>query len=488
MSESTSPDRKIPLPIELGASAGSDPPLLTPPTDIGEPGVAGESFAHGGQAALRSWVGAKLAGGMFLHHFAIGAWSVTLASYVKAHTGDSPDSMFAPGFVGMIYGAGPLGGLFSPSITGVLADRYFSSERLMAVLHILGAIATVFMLRADTSTELFVAVLMFYVFYLPAFTLMVSMSLHQFKEPDRSFPVVRACGTAGWVAAGVFVGWLWPLLTGASIEATQTPIKIGLVTELITAVYCLFLPHTPPPHAAGKPLGAADAPRARLGLHEIGELLRRKPFVTLLAIAVISHILPQFYYSYANVFLNWSGVKYAAAKMAWGQVSEIVCILLLPLMLRRFGVRKTILLGLTTWLVRYLLLWASAEPAGPWSPTMQMTAVSLHGLAFAFVYVSMQLAADRYAGRRLRATGQGLAMMAIQGFGYFSGAQAAGLAGRSYLPPELDHATPDNWRQFWGIPAVGSAFVLMAAAIFLPRDQVSKSKDVRISEGGSKRG
>jgi hypothetical protein len=127
MSESTSPDRKIPLPIELGASAGSDPPLLTPPTDIGEPGVAGESFAHGGQAALRSWVGAKLAGGMFLHYFAIGAWSVTLASYVKAHTGDSPDSMFAPGFVGMIYGAGPLGGLFSPSITCWGRSRKFES-------------------------------------------------------------------------------------------------------------------------------------------------------------------------------------------------------------------------------------------------------------------------------------------------------------------------------------------------------------------------
>lgn len=442
-----------PHPDELAA--------LAPPASIPIPPPAGIEEDHRG-APFKSLVGFKLSASMFLHHFTLGSWIVTLGSFVKANSGTSGAAMFSAGFVGVIYGAGPLGGMVSPFISGLLADRFFATERIMAVLQLGAAAALCGALAAETQTTFYLAVLAHFVCFLPSFALATSLSFHHLEHPQRHFPLVRACGTAGWIAGGVFVGWLWPLATGNVIETEPTPMKIAVVAGLVTAAFCLWLPHTPPTrHAAG---GAGES------RGEIWALLRQRPFILLLALAALAHMPSQFYYAYCNVFLNWMGVTSAAAKMSLGQVVEVVAMIFLPAVLLRVSVKWSIVAGLGVWSLRFWMLAAAAQPtAGRYA--IVFGAILLHGIAFTLVTISLQLEVDRFAGRRRRATAQGLLSVAMQGVGCFLGAELAGMAGAHWLPAELESAASGGWHAFWILPAWGALAVMFLAAIGLPKDE-----------------
>jgi nucleoside transporter len=429
------------------------PPTPPPPEEPPHPG-----------APLGSAVGVKLAAAMFLHHFALGSWIVTLGSYVKANTGSSGTGMFAAGFVGVVYGAGPLGGMVSPFLTGLLADRYFATERLMAALSLICAVALYFAANAQSQAAFYTALIAYFLCYLPSFALCTSMAMHHLSRPARDFPVVRACGTMGWIAGGVFVGWCWPRMTGQEIEATVVPLQIGVFGQLATAVFCLWLPHTPP---AGR--RAADS--HGLSGSETLDLVRQPLFVALMILAVLAHIPSQFYYAYSNVFFNWTGMEYAAAKMTFGQMVEVLCMLLLPLLLARISIKSLILVGLAAWVVRFVLLAAASPPTAWGRQGMLYLAILLHGAAFTFVTISLQLEVDRCAGHKRRATAQGLLSVAIQGFGCFLGAELAGAAGARILPLEISTATPGAWQSFWALPACGAAAVWLLTWLLLPRDR-----------------
>jgi len=416
--------------------------------------------AHAG-VRLRSAIGVKLAASMFLHHFTLGAWIVTLGSYVAANTGSAGSGMFTAGFVGVVYGAGPLGGMVAPFLTGLLADHFFATERILAVLHMAGAAALTCAVVADSQSAFYVAMIAYFVCFIPSFALVSSMTLHHLANPARDFPLARAFSTAGWVAGGVFVGWLWPRMTGNVIEATAMPMKIAVVGELITAAYCLTLPHTPPSNKGGVGTGISAG--------QTLDLLRQRSFLALMALAMLAHIPSQFYYAYLNPFLNtWVKMDEAAAKMALGQVVEVGCMMLLPAVLLRLSLRRAIILGLGTWAVRFWMLSAAADPALPARDVVIYTAILLHGIAFTLVTISLQLDVDRCAGRKRRATAQGLLAVAMSGFGCFAGAQSAGVFGARLLPAELQAATVHGWQEFWIIPAWIAAGVMVAAAILLP--------------------
>jgi nucleoside transporter len=448
-----------PEPSELLATLATPslPPAAPPPP---EPPHAG--------AALASLTGAKLALAMFLHHFSQGSWVVTLGSYVKANTGSNGAGLFAAGFVGIIYGAGPLGGMVSPFLTGVLADRFFATERLMAALSLLGALALYFAWNAHSQAAFYASVLAYFLCYLPSFALCTSMCMHHLRKPAREFPVVRACGTMGWIAGGVFVGWLWPLVTGQKIESTIVPLQIGMVGQVVTAAFCLWLPHTPP--ANGMRATAAKTWDNSQTL----DLVRQPLFIALMALAVLAHIPSQFYYAYSNVFLNWTGMEFAAAKMTLGQVVEVCCMLLLPLLLARISIKSLILVGLGGWLARFVMLAIAAYPSTRGRMDLVYAAIMLHGVAFTFVTISLQLEVDRCAGHQRRATAQGLLSVAMQGFGCFLGAELAGLAGARILPTDIAIAPPQAWSTFWLLPAGGAAVVFLLAAVLLPRDRRRK--------------
>jgi nucleoside transporter len=443
-------------PAKLAALAAESPleaPVAPPDGDF-----------HG-SATLASWVGVRLSAAMFLHHFSVGAWMVTLSSYVAANSGTSGAGMFAAGFVGVAYGAGPLGGLVSPFLTGILADHFFAAERIMTVLSVLCAVALWTASTATASWVFYLAVLGYFLFYYPSFSLCTSLALHHLRDPVKHYPAVRAFGTLGWVAAGVFVGWAWPAITGDVIEATATPMKIGAVAQLVTAACCLALPHTPPVnHASRRSATTALAP----GLWR--ELFHLPRFRALMLLAVLAHIPSQFYYVYSNVFFNWTGMPAAAAKMTLGQVVEVGCMLLLPVVIMRVSVKAAIVVGLSAWSARFLMLAAASSPTMPGRDALLFTAIALHGVAFTLVTISLQLDVDRCAGRQRRATAQGLFSVAVQGFGCFAGAQLAGAAGARWLPTEVQQATFSGWQLFWLLPACGSAAVLLLAVLVLPRE------------------
>lgn len=441
-------------------------PLLPLEAELSEKGAEG--------AGLWSMVGLKLAGTLFLHHVCIGSWFVTLGSYVSANSGNAGLALFGAGFVGVAYGAGPLGAMVSPFLTGMLADRHVAAERLIAVLNVLCAIALCVAIGARSEAGFYAAMFAYFMCYHPSASLATAMSLHHLRRPERDFPVVRAGGTAGWIAAGVLVGWLWPVLTGQeSIEHTDVPMRIGVVASLVTAVFSLFLPHTPPINRRTSH-GAAEGQAAK---GELWRLVSDSRFAALMVLAVSAHIPSQFYYAYSNVFFNWANMHAAAAKMSLGQTVEVGVMLLMPLLLARLRVKSVILIGLGVWTLRFLMLAAAAAPTAAGRDVLLYAAILLHGVAFTFVTISLQLDVDRSAGRHRRATAQGLFSVAVQGFGCFAGAQLAGLAGARWLSVEIRDATVSGWQTFWLLPAAGSAAALILAAVILPRSPVGRPTD-----------
>jgi nucleoside transporter len=436
----------------LVPDAPLETPIALPPTD-----------GHG-EAALASAVGLKLATTMFLHHFAVGSWMVTLGSYVSANSGANGSGMFAAGFIGIAYGAGPLGGMVSPFFTGLLADHVFAAERIMAVLSLACAASLCVAVAATSQWVFYVAVLVYFLCYYPSFSLATSMALHHLRRPAQDFPVVRAVGTAGWVVGGLVVGWLWPFVMGESIEGTAIPMGIGAVAQLATAVFCLWLPHTPP---VNKSSATAATPRIASRKH-LTDLIRSPLFRALMILSVLAHIPSQFYYVYSNVFFNWVEMPYAAAKMTLGQCVEVACMVLLPAVLLRVSVKTAILIGLSAWLCRYVWLAIAASPQAPARDLLLYGAILLHGVAFTLVTISLQLEVDRCAGKHRRATAQGMFTVAVQGLGCLGGAQLAGAAGARWLPVEIQHATVAGWQTFWLLPAVGAAALIALTLVILP--------------------
>jgi nucleoside transporter len=438
---------------------------VPPPDQTPIPPPVSDDQPHAG-VLIRSLVGAKLSVAMLLHNFSLAAWIVTLSSYIKANTGEEGSGIFAAGFVGVAYGAGPLGGMIAPFLTGLLADHFFATERMLAVLHLLAAGALAAAVAADSQMAFYLSALAYFLCFIPASALIASVTFHHLARPERDFPIARAWGTGGWVAAGLFVGWIWPTITGDDIEMTAVPMKIAVVAELITAAFCLFLPHTPP--ANNRPHGAESG----FSGSQTFALLREPRFITLMALAVLAHAPAQFYYAYLNVYLNtWIDWSNTAAKMTLGQLVEIVCMLLLPAVLLRVSIKTSILIGLAVWTVRLWMISASASMASPGRDVLLYAAILVHGVAFTMVTIALQMDVDRCAGRRRRATAQGLLAVAMSGMGSFLGAELSGMMGARLLPIQLESATADGWRLFWLVPTGISAGVWLLAALFLQRDR-----------------
>jgi nucleoside transporter len=388
---------------------------------------------------MPSSVRVKLSTLMFLQYFVWGAWSVTTGTWLGEtlhFTGEQ---------IGLAFGTTAIAAMISPFFVGMVADRFFSTERILAVLHIVGA-GVLFLASRQVSFGPFYSVLLVYALcFMPTLALSNSISFRQMQNPEREFPRVRVLGTIGWIVAGLFVGSL-------GLEATATPMRLAAAGSLVLGLFCFALPHTPPAKSAGASV------RDILGLDAL-KLLGERSFAVFVLGSFLICIPLQFYYAFANPFLNEIGVTNAAGKMTLGQMSEIGFMVVMPWFFRRLGVKWMLLVGMAAWTARYALFGLGDATSGMW---MLYAGILLHGICYDFFFVTGQIYVDSKAPADLRAAAQGLIAFVTLGFGMLIGSWLSGRVVDRYAVASGGHA----WNEIWMVPAFGAGVVLVLFSLF----------------------
>lgn len=400
----------------------------------------------------------RVAAMMFLQYWPLGVWGVTVGTYIAANTGEQGEAIFSAGFAGYSTITGAVGSLVAPLVFGFLSDRLLPAERLVALLHLGCAAAAWWMSSCRDELNFFIALLVYWNCFNPACALTNKIALQHLPEPDRQYPHARLFATGGWISAGLFIGLVWPSLSGRSIEDTATPIMVGAASNLVMACYALTLPHTRPNLLGGRrrPSLWRDALR----------LLANRPLVLCLCASAAACLSSMAYNAYANLFLNWAGYSNPAALMTLGQVSDVLCLFALPGLIARFGLRRLFLAGVAAWSVRYgLLTFASATN----SHAAVYAAILVHGPCYVFVYVAGLMLVDRLVAPDHRGAAQGLNAAATTGLGHLGGALMAGSAQETFLTPDGVSPPPYHWAEFWGIPALAAIAATTLFVVILPK-------------------
>lgn len=398
-------------------------------------------------------VGARLSAMMFLEFFVWGAWYVTVGNYMGAH-GMTDGIAWA-------YTVGPIAAIISPFFLGMVADRFFATERVLAATHILGGLALLAAPAVAAQQKPgdywpFVGVLALHMLcFMPTLGLTNTISFHHVSNAEKQFPLIRVFGTIGWIAAN------WVVSKGFHADTTEQQFYIAGGAGIALGLFSFTLPHTPPP-AAGKPFSARDA----VGLDALA-LLRSPSFAVFVVCSFLICIPLAFYYSFAPVFAG-KIFKDTAFYMSFGQISEIFFMLVMPLCFARLGVKWMLGIGMAAWVARYGLFSAAATDKVMW---MVLAGIILHGICYDFFFVTGQIYVDKKAPPQIRGQAQGLLVLVTQGLGLGLGAQAAGKIVAHYTTGAGPAAVSD-WKMIWFVPtAMAAAILLIFMAFFRERER-----------------
>ncbi len=380
---------------------------------------------------------------MLLEYVVWGAWYVTLTTYLTATL------HFTGQQAGAVFGTTALASMISPFFVGRVADRYFAVERVMAVLHLLGAILLFLAARITSFGGLYVIMLAYCLCYFPTMSLANSLAFRNITDSGRQFPLIRVFGTLGWILISEVVGWL-------KIESTATPLLLAAGCSVVMAIFSLTLPHTPP-----TPGSERTSIRTALGLDAL-VMLKDRSFAIFLLAAVLACIPLTFYFSFTNPYLNDVGVQNAAGKMGIGQASEVAMMLVMPFIFRRISVRSILMLGLAAWAIRYVLLAFGNASTGMW---MFYVAIALHGICYDFFFMTGQMFTDQQAPQHLRSTAQGLFTFLTYGVGMFMGSLLSGVT-IDFFTHSVNGVLVRGWSSFWLTSATSAAVIFLLIAIF----------------------
>jgi nucleoside transporter len=444
---------------------------------------------------------------MFLQYFVWGGWFVTLATYLLTAKNADGGRIFTEDFVGDAYGTAAIAAMIAPFFVGMIADRFFSTERILFVLHIAGAVILYWLSGIATPKLFYAGLIGYFLTYMPTLALTNSLSFHHLDDPARQFPGIRVAGTIGWIIAGILVGslfitgkslfhpehvgfrWENPVGLNASlkfgedlnsqfkIETTAIPMQIAAVVQCLLGIFCLVLPHTPPSRRESQSFGDV------LGLDALA-LMKQWSFLVFVVGSFLICIPLQFYYTFTTPFLNELGEANAAAKMSYGQMWEIVFMLLMPLLFIRLGVKWMLVLGMAAWAIRYLLFSYGDANAGMW---MLYVGILLHGICYDFFFVTGQIYVDNKAPGHVRAAAQGFIAFITLGLGLFAGSIISGRVVKYYATPSA--AIPHDWRSIWLVPAAMAAVVMLLFALLFydrgdgrPQHEVDLERATRTPE------
>jgi nucleoside transporter len=402
---------------------------------------------------MTSTVRVKLSAMMFLQYFIWGAWYVTMGTWLGQTLHFSGEQ------IGLAAGTTALAAMISPFFVGMIADRFMATERILAALHVLGGIVLFFASLQTTFGGFYGVLLLYTLCYMPTLALSNSLSFRQMADPGREFPPIRVLGTIGWIVAGLCIGTL-------GLEATAVPLQVAGGGSIVLGLFCLALPHTPPlsgdASAAGG-RGAKPTLGSILGLDAL-KLMRERSFAIFILGSFLICIPLQFYYAFANMFLNEIHVTNAAGKMTLGQMSELFFMLVMPWFFRRLGVKWMLLVGMLAWTARYTFFAYGNNGELVW---MLYAGILLHGICYDFFFVTGQIYVDTKAPADLRAAAQGFIAFVTLGVGMFIGSWASGRVVDAFVV-----GTGHDWNRIWLVPAGAAAFVLVLFALFFRSSSV----------------
>ncbi len=387
---------------------------------------------------------------MFLEFFIWGAWFVTLGTFLFNNLGATGAQ------TGSVFSTQSWGAIIAPFIIGLIADRFFNAEKILAILHLIGAVLMYQMYNASEITVFYPYVLAYMILFMPTLALVNSISFNQMNDPEKEFSSIRVWGTIGWIIAGLLISFVFLWDAEASVKAglMRNTFLLASIASAVLGIFSFTLPKTPPKVLPGTKVKLSDI----LGLDAL-KLLKDKNFALFFIASILICIPLAFYYQNANPFLSNIGVSNPTGKMTIGQISEVLFLLMLPIFFKKFGFKKTILIGMLAWAIRYALF--SYGNANELS-FMIIIGIALHGVCYDFFFVSGQIYTNAKAGIKYKSAAQGLITLATYGVGMLIGFKVAGLITDTYKISE----TSFDWKMVWIIPS-GIAFVVfLLFAIF----------------------
>lgn len=386
---------------------------------------------------MKAKTGSLLAAMMFLEYFIWGAWYVTMGTYMGEHLNASGVE------IGAAYSALAIATMISPFFVGMIADRYFAAQRIMGVLHIVGAILLFLATKIGDSHTFYWVILAYSLLYMPTIALSNSVAFSQMSDPGKQFPWIRVFGTLGWIAAGIIISKM-------GIEKTSSTFYLAAISSALLGMLSIVLPDTPP---KGGTAGASKA----IG-SEAFVLFKERPYLIFFIAAILVCIPLSFYYGFANPFLNEVHFENAAGKMTLGQVSEAAFILAIPFLFNRIGVKKMLLMGMTAWILRYICFAYGDAGANTW---MLYAGIILHGICYDFFFVTGYMYTEKKAGAKIKNAAQGLFTFATYGVGMFIGTWVSG-----FVVDKYNNAGLHDWKQIWFVPAYIALGVLLYFILF----------------------
>ena len=396
---------------------------------------------------------------MFLEFFIWGGWFVTLGTFLGNNLG-ATGAETAIAFSTQSWGA-----IIAPLFIGLIADRYFNAERILGVLHLIGAVLMYLMSQAGDFATFYPYVFAYMAAYMPTLALVNSVSFYQMKDPAKEFSIIRVFGTIGWIIAGLAISALgWDAQEAIANGALANTFTMVAIASAVLGLFSFTLPKTPPSNSGGETLSIGDL----LGFDAL-KLLKDRNFLMFFITSVLICIPLAFYYQQANPFLVELGMENPTGKMTIGQISEVLFMLLLPVFFKRFGFKKTIMVGMLAWALRYALF--AYGNAGELT-FMLILGIALHGICYDFFFVSGQIYTDYKAGEKVKSAAQGLITLATYGVGMLVGFWVAGKISDTYLTPDSLH----NWEMIWLLPA---AFALGVLLLFM---LIFKDEEIELKE------
>jgi nucleoside transporter len=397
---------------------------------------------------MKPSVFSKLSAMMLLEYFVWGSWYVTMSTYMSTFLQSDGDQ------IGTTYQALAIATMISPFFIGMVADRFFSAQRIMGVLHLLGAAVLYVTSYIEDNTTFYWAILIYSLLYTPTIALSNSIAFQQMTDPGKQFPWIRVFGTLGWIFAGI-------LIDVFGIGKTELVFYMASIASVALGLFSFALPNTPPKGAVEK-TSLASA----VGLEAL-VLLKKRSYLIFFLSAILVCVPLSFYYGFANLFLTKTGLANVTSKMTLGQISEAVFILAIPFLFYRIGVKKMLLISIVAWIARYMFFAFGNSTENLW---MLYAGIILHGVCYDFFFVTGYMYTERKAGEKIKNAAQGLFTFATYGVGMFFGTKLSGYVAKYYTTGGIE-----DWDKIWMVPVYTALIVLLGFALLFNDKESSTS-------------